>query len=378
MRQVGSSAVFIFALSIVGCGSSDATPPAPAPSNAVAGCGLHTTYAGDETCLPVPAADVGMQFHYGPSDYSNPDEVGPYMLQPTEESLDCTYLKSPNDEKIYFREFKNSLRPGSHHMIVSELTFDVAEGHGPCVTDFSLGVDGGTPMAPRLVGGSSVARGHVGAAAPEDDGLADYVEAHSQIEMTLHFINTGSEPLLREAWMNVTFMDPAKVKQVMEPIQGLGDVGWAIPPGEDQTWRSTMTAPFHMRVVDLYSHFHANTARMTAWKVATSGERTKLYETYNWDDPGVLPLNSVDHNPAPDATARTMGGTSGILEFEAGDKLEWECEVHNRRTVTLTYSNKALDGEMCNVRGNYAPSTGQQWFGFDLGHQCTGPTDCPE
>jgi hypothetical protein len=132
-------------------------------------------------------------------------------------------------------------------------------------------------------------------------------------------------------------------------------------------------------MVDIYSHYHVNTVRMSAWKVATTtGERTKIYESYNWDEPGVLALNTVTQNPAPDPNTKMTGGISGILEFDKGDRIEWECEVHNQRSVTLHYVNKALDGEMCNLRGNYAPSAGSQWIGLDIGHKCTGPDDCPE
>jgi hypothetical protein len=214
--------------------------------------------------------------------------------------------------------------------------------------------------------------------APEDEGLADYIDGNAQIEMAPHFLNSGDQPLLMEVWMNMTAMDPSKVKQVMQPVEGYGDVGWAIPPGAHETWRSSMTAPSHLRLIEAYSHYHSNTIRMTAWKLTTDNVATKIYESFNWNEPGVIPLNSVDKNPAPDATTKTTGGISGDLYLEAGDKIVWECEVQNNRSVTLTYVNSALNGEMCNFRSNFVPNSGAPWVGFDGGHKCTGTTDCPE
>jgi hypothetical protein len=184
--------------------------------------------------------------------------------------------------------------------------------------------------------------------------------------------------VLREAWMNITYMDESDVKQVMEPIQGYGNVALSVPSGANQVWRSSMTAPNAMRIVDVYSHFHANTVRMTAWKIdAADGKRSLLYESFSWDESPTLPLNSVDVNPLPDEATRRSGGTSGIVELVPGDVIEWECEIHNRRSITLTFANKALDGDMCNFRGNYAPSWGNQWFTFVGGVHCTSDEVCP-
>jgi hypothetical protein len=370
-------------LSLAGCGSnSTGTGKLAAVGDAgeKLTCNLKTGYPGDDTCLVAPAPGTGLQFHYGPSDYSNPDEVSSYVLPPGQEIADCLYFKSSNTEKMYFRNFETSMRPGFHHLLVHELPWDVSEGHKPaCSLDVTSPDGGGAGGIPRLVGGTSVARGVSGTkSAPEDEGLADYVGPNAQIEMAPHFLNSTTSPILMEVWMNMTAMDPSQVKQVMEPVEGYGDVGWAIQPGAHETWRSSMTIPAHMRFIELYSHYHSNTVRMTAWRVQPDNTRTKLYESYNWNEPGVIPLNSVDTNPAPDPTTKTTGGVSGDLWLDAGDKIEWECEVQNNRSVVLRYINSALNGEMCNVRSNFVPSAGQPLVGFDLGHKCTGPSDCPE
>ena len=49
--------------------------------------------------------------------------------------------------------------------------------------------------------------------------------------------------------------------------------------------------------------------------------------------------------------AKTAGATSGMLEIQAGDKLQWECHIINDSNVTLDYSNHVQTGEMCNLWG---------------------------
>lgn len=354
---------------LIACSEAEGT--SPGVTDATGPCDMNTGYAGDETCLEPPEPSAGTQFHYGPADHDDPDEIAAYLIEPGLEIVDCAFMDAPNTEKVYFREFENSLRPGSHHMLVNAFQADVADGRRACS-------DEGPRNVPRLIGGTTVARGRAGSTPPEDEGLADYLDANAQIGIQMHYFNTSENVQLREAWMNLWYMDPDDVSQVMEPIQGYGNVALSVPPGSDQVWRSRMTAPHAMRVVNVYSHFHANTVRMTAWKIdADGGERTLIYESYDWEEPPTLPLNSVDVNPLPDAATERSGGTSGILELVEGDVIEWECEIHNRRSITLTFANKALDGDMCNFRGNYAPSSGKQWFAFVPGVHCTSEETCP-
>jgi hypothetical protein len=176
--------------------------------------------------------------------------------------------------------------------------------------------------------------------------------------------------------MNVFYKDASEVTELTEPIQGYGAVGMAVLPGTKAVWRSEMVAPENVRLVDIYSHYHVNTVRMSAWKVTAAGERTLLYESYDWSEPGVVELNSVTENSPPNPDTFTTGGESGIWMVDAGDRLEWECEIDNQLDVTIVWANRALDAEMCNLRGNYAPSWGGQWFAWLQGHECGPDNPC--
>ena len=93
-------------------------------------------------------------------------------------------------------------------------------------------------------------------------------------------------------------------------------------------------------------------------------EREQIYEDYDWQEPTELSYNSVVTNPVADPVRREAGGSSGILNFEIGDTLEWECEIDNTSDEVLRFRNEVFTGEMCNVFGSsVAPATFWSCFG---------------
>ncbi len=65
------------------------------------------------------------------------------------------------------------------------------------------------------------------------------------------------------------------------------------------------------------------------------------------------------HFAEPDPERGLAGGRSGLLFLDAGDRIEWECEVHNRTDHVLRFANEAYDAEMCITFGS-TPEVG--WF----------------
>src|SRR5262245_22725346 len=105
-----------------GCASSAGAEPAGSGPAAVSkngedGCPAKSGFSGDDSCLQAPAAADGMQLHYGPSDYDDPDDVARFTLAPGEEVDKCLFLKTPNTEDVYYSTIHGTLRPGSHHFI---------------------------------------------------------------------------------------------------------------------------------------------------------------------------------------------------------------------------------------------------------------------
>jgi hypothetical protein len=336
---------------------------------------FHTEWAGDELCLAVP--DHGNQIHIGPSDYTDPAEVAKYVLPPGGIPADdprakivgsgtpdvdwCYNMKTPNDQTEWTNQYYSHMRPGSHHQIIFGLNGDIPD---------STGMDNCSSRDSGVLGGASFLAGATRSVqdaamfggAPEDARIAGEVPPHQQLAVNLHFVNIGDKPLLQEIWVNMIGIDfPAEeIQKKVKAIEWYGGVGMAIKPNEHTVIQGaadgSCQAAGDMRILGVTGHVHASTLRYAMY-MQRAGETTKtqVFEDYNWTEPTVFRFNTATQNNAPDPTAKIPGANiNGVYNVSKGDTFSWECEVENKRNVTLTFSDKAYDGEMCNVFGMYA------------------------
>lgn len=355
-RRIG---VIATALALVACGSDDgdAGKGNTTPSNR---CGIDSGFDGDSQCVPAPLEGQGLQLHFGPSSYTDKAETDKYLIKPGEEFVSCLYLKTPNDQDVYFNQYEARLRPGSHHLRLFTLNQDLPDGVRDCNlmdaldSRFLFGATSPTIQVP-LPGqefGADVA------------GLAVKLPANSQMVMEVHFYNTGQTDLLQEAWANFGFAE--SYDTLGDAISLIGGVGMNVPAGQTQTIKASATVPEDMRALVLVGHYHAHTTRFAAYWTPKGGERVLVNESYDWHDPATLSYDTRTQNAAPDATARKPGGWNGPLELKKGDLIDWECVVENSTQRPLQFENQVYSAEMCNVFGLYAPSFGDAWNAFRL------------
>jgi hypothetical protein len=335
---------------LASCSSSDDETDEP-------NCEDLTPYDGDCLRLEVPDPDEGMQIHYGPASYSEAD-MAPFIAGAGDEIVDVQYIKSTNDAPVLFDGYSSRLRPGAHHFIVAYGERDYSDGLfkvdlPPLGFDMLLGIQSGsvdipTPGLPL---------------APEDEGLAFSFGAKRQLALNAHFINTTDQPLLREAWVNLHYADPADVTQIAAPIFLIGGLTMAVKPHTRELIKGSAPAPYDLRIVWLFGHFHTHTQRFSAFVTRQgSTERELIYETYDYKDPLYIGYNTLITTPPPDRVAKTPGGLSGILEVKKGDVVEWECDVENNDEITLNFANALHTAEMCCLFGFYAPApNGETW-----------------
>jgi hypothetical protein len=314
-----------------------------------------------------PDPQYGFQLHYGPKNYNDQAEVARYLLMPGEEKTDCVFVKTSNDTVVYFNEYHGRMRPGSHHMLLYVRGETVADSTGPEACKQGLDTRNLFGAQTEKVDVKGVA-----GASPEYQGLAVRIDPHLQGVVQMHFINTGSEPILREGWANFIYTPESEVKMLGDPIFFIG-ARINVPPGATQIIKG-MSASYDALVAGKESpppvvnlvggtgHYHANTVRFTAWKVS-GGQRELLIEDYDWHDPALMQFNSTRQNPAPDPQGRKAGGYSGIVSIGPGESIEWECEIVNTTNppVTLTFGNEVYTKEMCNMFGMYTPTVGHAW-----------------
>jgi hypothetical protein len=300
-------------------------------------------------CLPKPPASEGFQLVYGPADYTNKNDMAPFVLQPGDETNDCYYEKTPNTSDVYVSGFQFYMRPGSHHLCSNVKTTGAQpDGFHLCQAD-----DG----CPGTLGGSQTPKiDELNDPAPENDGLAWRVPANAQAVLNFHVINTTANPILREAWLNYFYMDPSQVKGIRGNLFLVGGVGFRIDPGTHQTYQYACTPTRPVRILSMAAHMHVHATRMSVWHVTTAGTPSLVYENFDWESPMELHLDSVHTNAPSDRAAQTPGGVSGQMVIMPGETLQWECDVNNTSDTTLTFRNEVRTGEMCILTGSVVPA----------------------
>jgi hypothetical protein len=319
-------------------GTAPATPPAAGgvvkPTTS-AECGLKTQYAGDEYCINKPDPEKGWQLHIGPENYDNVDPK--YLLQPGEEITNNFSAPVTVDRKRYFYYRQFRMRPGAHHNIIT------ATAAGMTMNPF--GEVGGRRVGTtnHLIEDNPVG----GIIAPENKGVGIPLEPGTNINVSLHSINTTDKPQLREIWVNFMYRPDEEVTEEVEQMFQTGDVTFQVQPREEVVL-GPYTCPIEGdgRMLWFYGHRHANNVRFSAWRVR-DGKKDLFYEGRNWEEPMVLEYSSTVMNPAPDTAKMIEGGMSGILDFKTGDSIEWECQIVNKTDQVLGFSNNTFTGEMC-------------------------------
>jgi hypothetical protein len=334
---------------------------------------LNSGHDGDDFCILPPDPEVGFQLHYGPTNYDDPEEVANFLIYPGEEYVDCIFRKTPNTEEKWSGTYHGRLRPGSHHMITYLQGEQVPDNQVP-TQDCRMGVDF------TFFVGATTQRTDIGVydelEAPEDEGLGLHIPPRAQTVISLHYVNTTTQPILKESWINAIYLPREELRGEVQPITWIGGIAMNVPPQSTQIIQGGATAPGgsctadvpETRILQLVAHAHANTQRVAAFiKRPGDAERQLIYETYDWHDPGFLAYNTKIVNAAPNPAAGTVGGVSGLLFANPGDELSWECEVVNEfDDIHLTFADRAYDGEMCNMFGVYKTDLRTPWRCFTM------------
>jgi len=362
--------------SIVACSASnDGSPASDAGTidaallGGQACTGLNSGYLGDDLCITAPDPAYGVQFHFGPSSYTDSAEVAQFLLQPGDELTECTYFLTPNTETVYFNEYHSRMRPGSHHMLL----FTQPAGGGVTETP----PDGGPlnctqSLTQRNLFGATTPKLDIANfdGSPENEGLAVDIPPMQQAVMQAHFINTGTVPILREVWANIVYTPHSAVKTLGDPIFFLAGLTESIGEGTSTTLHGHATIPSkaadNFRLVVAEPHFHTHLTRFDV-TATIGGTTTNILEQWpvlnTVTDPVIRWFDSLTTNPPIDIANMSDGAFSGDVYLKPGDAIDWYCDVtNNDQPEPLQFTEQVYKGEMCNLFGLYAPTTGGPWY----------------
>jgi hypothetical protein len=187
----------------------------------------------------------------------------------------------------------------------------------------------------------------LGIPAPENEGLGSVIRGNSSICINMHAYNISGVPQLREIWVNLYFVDEAKVTQRTNGIGMVGELGIMLPPGQSQTYTYEGRFSADGRIIQLFGHRHKWTPRFAAWL----NDRL-IYDSNSWQESVTFNYDSITTNPPIDPTGAADGAVSGVLPFKAGDTLKFSCFVENGSDEVLRFKNELEGGEMCNMWGS--------------------------
>jgi hypothetical protein len=311
-----------------------------------------TRWVGDEFCILAPPPDKGMQIHVGPDSYDDEDDYEAFLLEPGAEINTFYYADSDNDAPQHYYRTNWRMRDGSHHLIVRTLDEDRADGWAAESENQSEFAVVGMGFGGSQRTDSDRPQGTL-EVPPENVGLGGEIEAHQQFSLNLHHMNRFDETILREAWMNVWYMDAADVTRPMGGVRLIGNpADVAVPPGDHRFLHYEAAVTGNPRIISLFGHRHANTDRFGVWIERKDGEMIEAYESFDYTDMPVYQYDSISDNPKPDVEGAIDGGHSGLLELSQGDTLHFVCDINNRSGVTLRFVNELMTGEMCILFGS--------------------------
>jgi hypothetical protein len=315
-------------------------------------CGLKSGYPGDEYCILPPPPDKGIQIHFGPKSYTDTDEVNKYLMKPGEEFNAYGIANIDALEDHWYNYTQIRMRPGSHHLINTLVTGDnLQEGYVPAGSTCPGTPVGGFPGTQNLI--RNMPPG--GVQAPENVGLGSKLAANTKLCLNHHAYNFNSDqPILREVWINVWFVDEADVTQHTTSIALVAGPWAGIPPHTQQVLKSSGTPSGDGRIINMFGHRHAATDRFAVWK-----NDELVYDSWNWQESVAYDYDSITKNPALNPDKKTDGAITGMLPITASDKISFECDVNNQTDNTLTFKNQLYTGEMCILFGS-AVGTGIQ------------------
>jgi hypothetical protein len=306
-------------------------------------CGLNSGFEGDEYCLLPPAPGEGIQIHFGPSSYTDPAELSRYTIEPGMDTNEYGIADIPTTEEKWFSYVKIQMRPGSHHLINTVVDGKPPVGFGPAGQGCPGTTLSGFPGTQNLVYESPPN----GQFAPENEGLGRSLPGNASLCVNYHGYNFTEETQLREAWINVYFVDESEVTQRSQGIALVAGPWTPIPVGESVTLEKEVEIEGTGRIISMFGHRHAWTERFAVWH-----NENLVYDSWDWQESVVFNYDSITENPAPNPEARTDGATSGILSVAPGDSLRFRCDVHNGHDRSLPFANALYDGEMCILFGS--------------------------
>jgi hypothetical protein len=175
--------------------------------------------------------------------------------------------------------------------------------------------------------------------------------------MNLHYLNTGSTPIMAQATATIRTAVPHAVTTHVGNLF-LNNQSMSVPantPESAPVWQSASNTPittFNYNILQSWSHMHMYGLKFEA---LLSPSTTPFYTEPQWNSP---PVTNYWPNP---------------IQVPSGTSITWQCQYYNPTSSTMTFGDSALTNVMCIYFGQYYPAVPSTTPGYpDIVNVITG------
>ena len=275
---------------------------------------------------PLPVPTSGVQFH-----------LGPWDVAPNFEREFFYYEPLNNDQPLFVNRVDMAMRPGSHHLILYDLSDNIPEILVPEPQVFREIRDANGNYIPSTLMITSHLNFVTGTQWPRmtyhyPPGVAMRIPADAGFDINAHYVNRSSEIIQGEIYANLHTVDSSQVEHVAERLF-MNNVDINLPPNATTTLNKTFVVDKKVQIFQLFSHAHEH---MTEFRVCIDGgprDGEFVYIAYDWEHPPILELNPT-------------------LTLEAGQGLRLQATYNNDTNSTINFGFLSSD-EMMILFGAY-------------------------
>ena len=275
---------------------------------------------------PLPVPTSGVQFH-----------LGPWDVAPNFEREFFYYEPLNNDQALFVNRVDMAMRPGSHHLILYDLSDDIPEILVPDPQVFRDIRDANGNYIPSTLMITSHLNFVTGTQWPlmtyhYPPGVALRIPAGTGFDINAHYVNRSSQIIQGEIYANLHTVDSSQVEHVAERLF-MNNLDINLPPQASTTLTKTFVVDEKVQIFQLFSHAHEH---MTDFRVFIDGgprDGELVYIAYDWEHPPILELNPT-------------------LTLEAGQGLRLQATYNNDTNSTINFGFLSSD-EMMILFGAY-------------------------
>ena len=275
---------------------------------------------------PLPVPTSGVQFH-----------LGPWDVAPNFEREFFYYEPLNNDQPLFVNRVDMAMRPGSHHLILYDLSDNIPEILVPEPQVFREIRDANGNYIPSTLMITSHLNFVTGTQWPRmtyhyPPGVAMRIPADAGFDINAHYVNRSSEIIQGEIYANLHTVDSSQVEHVAERLF-MNNVDINLPPNATTTLNKTFVVDKKVQIFQLFSHAHEHMTEFRGFIDGGPRDGELVYIAYDWEHPPILELNPT-------------------LTLEAGQGLRLQATYNNDTNSTINFGFLSSD-EMMILFGAY-------------------------